>query len=57
MGVDALNDLAIQFKDESQHTVSRRMLRPEIDREVAEIFRLFIHDQTFGPAFSSPGRG
>ncbi len=33
--VDALDDFAVKFKHETQHPVSRRMLRTEIDREVA----------------------
>ena len=32
-----------------------RMLRPKVDRKITQV--LFIHDQAFGPAFSSPGSG
>ena len=39
----ALNHLAIHFQDEAQHAVSRRVLRPEVHREVAELN--FCHDQ------------
>jgi hypothetical protein len=30
------------------------MLRPEIDGKITQCW-CFVHDQTFGPAFSSPG--
>ena len=36
MRVDACADLAIEFKHEAQHAVGRRMLRPEVDREIAD---------------------
>ena len=40
MRIDALDDFAIEFKHKTQHAVGRRMLRPEIDREIAEaLFR------------------
>src|SRR5581483_12407762 len=42
MRVDTLDDLAIEFEHEAQHAVRRRMLRPEIDGEVAK--RRFCHD-------------
>ena len=35
MRIDALDDLAVEFEHQAQHAVRRRMLRPEIDREVA----------------------
>jgi hypothetical protein len=34
--VDALDDLAVELEDETQHAVRRRMLRPEIDLEIAQ---------------------
>ncbi len=58
MRIDALDDFAVELQHEAQHAVRRRMLRPEVDREVAEVLRLFIHG--FRPsalAFSSPGSG
>ena len=58
MRIDALDDFAVQFKDETQHAVRSRMLRPEVDRKITKVFRLFIHGvQAFGSAFSSPGSG
>ena len=41
--IDTRDDLAIQFQHETQHAVRRRMLGPEIDREVAKVLRLFVH--------------
>ena len=35
MGVDARDDLAVELQHEAQHAVRCRMLRPEIDGEVA----------------------
>ena len=37
MRVDALNHLAVELEDKAQYAVRRRMLRPEVDREVAEV--------------------
>ena len=54
--VDASDDLTIQFKHKTKNTVRSRMLRSEVDRKVAKLFGLLVHVQTFGPAFSSPGR-
>src|SRR6516164_10101774 len=45
MRIDALDDLAVQFKDETQHAVRGRMLWSEIDGEVAP--------ELFGHNFSS----
>jgi len=56
MGIDAGDDFAVKLQHEAQHTVRRRMLRTKVDRKVAKLFGLLVHDQTFGPAFSSPGR-
>ena len=36
MRIDALDDLAVEFEHEAQHAVRRRMLRAEIDREIAD---------------------
>ena len=38
MRIDALDDLAVELQHQPQHAVRRRMLRPEIDGEVAERF-------------------
>ena len=37
MRIDALDNLAVELEHEAQHAVRRRMLRPEIDREVADV--------------------
>jgi hypothetical protein len=37
MGVDAFDNFAVQLKHEAQHAVRRRMLRAEIDVEVANV--------------------
>ena len=60
MRVDPLDHLAVKLEHEAQHAMRRRMLRPEVDREVAEV--LLVHDSTTycrpSPfAFSSPGSG
>ena len=55
MRIDALDDLAVELQHQAQHAVRRRMLRSEIDREIAEV--LLVHGQAFGSAFSSPGSG
>lgn len=52
MRIDALNHFAVELEHQAQHAVRRRMLRPEINGEIAKV--LFVHD--FGAAFSSPGR-
>jgi hypothetical protein len=41
MRIDTRNDLTIQLKHETQHTMRRRMLRSEIDGKIAKI--LFVH--------------
>ena len=53
MRIDPRDHFAVELQHQTQHAVRRRMLRPEIDREIAEV--LLVHGQTFGPAFSSPG--
>ena len=50
MRIHALHDLAIEFQHHSQDTVRGRVLRAEIDCEIAQ--RCFGH---CGFAFSSPG--
>ena len=37
MRIDALDHLTVEFEHEAQHPVRRRMLRSEIDREVADV--------------------
>ena len=44
MRIDALHDLAVELQHQAQHAVRRRMLRPEIDGEVAQ--RGFGHPPT-----------
>src|SRR4029077_12118234 len=39
--IDPLDHLAVELQNHAQHPVRRRMLRPEIDREVAQ--RRFRH--------------
>jgi hypothetical protein len=51
MRIDALDHLAIELQHEAQHAVRRRMLRAEIDREVAEI--AFAHAGTFAGTISA----
>ena len=51
MRIDALDDLAVELQHEAQHAVRRRMLRPEVDGEGADVG--FSHGYCF--AFSSPG--
>src|SRR5690606_6338291 len=35
MRIDSLDDFAVEFEHEAQHAVRRRMLRAEVDREIA----------------------
>ncbi len=49
MRVDPLDHFAVKLEHEAQHAVRRRMLRPEVDREVTEVV-LFVH--LFGRAGS-----
>src|SRR5262249_20985510 len=37
MRIDALHHLAVEFQHQAQHAVRRRVLRPEIDGEVAQL--------------------
>ena len=56
MRIDARDDLAVQLQHQAQHAMRRRMLRAEVDGEIAEFG--FGHDAQFGFgafAFSSPG--
>jgi hypothetical protein len=34
-GIDPLDHLPVELQHQAQHSVRRRMLRPEIEREVA----------------------
>ena len=52
--IDPRNDFSVKFEHQPQHPVRGGVLWPEVDRKIAEI--VFGHRQTFGPAFSSPGR-
>ena len=51
MRVDALDDLAVELKHQTQHAMRGRVLRAEVDVEVADVG--FSHHAF--PAFSSPG--
>jgi len=51
--IDTLDHLTVELQHETQHAVRSRMLRPEVDGEVAQCG--FRHQLAFGPAFSSPG--
>src|ERR1700722_6590829 len=42
MRVDPLDHLAVELEHQAQHAMRSRMLRPEVDREVAEV--LLVHD-------------
>ena len=46
MRIDALDHFAIELEHEAQHAVGRRMLRPEIDREIALCRRRVGHHAT-----------
>ena len=35
MRIDALDDFAVEFENKAQHAVRRRMLRTEVDGEIA----------------------
>ncbi len=37
MRVDPLDDLAVQLHDQAEHAVRRRVLRPEVDRVIADL--------------------
>ena len=56
MRVDALDDLAVELEHQAQHAVRRRMLRPEIDGEVADgcVRPCAPHSASARPS-SSPG--
>ena len=41
MRIDALDHLAVELQHEAQHAVRRRVLRAEVDREVADV--VFCH--------------
>ena len=55
MRIDPRDDFAVELQHQTQNTVRRRMLRPEVDRKITQV--LFVHGQAFGSAFSSPGSG
>ena len=54
MRIDPGDHLAVKLEHKAEHAVRGGMLRPEIDRKIAQCW-CFVHGQTFGPAFSSPG--
>ena len=57
MRIDARDDFAVELQHQTQHAMRGRMLRPEIDGEVAEVLRLLGHGFGSAFAFSSPGSG
>ena len=54
MRIDAVDHLAVELEHETQHAVRGRMLRPEVDVEVAD-GSLGHSTSQFVLAFSSPG--
>jgi hypothetical protein len=50
--VDALEDLTVELQDEAQYAVSRRMLGPEIEGEIAQ--GGFGHNGLASAAVSTP---
>ena len=56
MRIDALDHFAVEFEHEAQHAVRRRMLRPEIDGEVAWWRLGFGHHATSRQSFAAFGR-
>ena len=52
-GIDALHHLAVELQHEAQHAVRGRMLRPEVEMELADFG--FGHGAYCLFAFSSPG--
>jgi len=61
MRIEPLDDLAVEFHDETQDAVRRRVLRAEIDRVIVDLFvagrrRDILHEAHFASPFSSPGR-
>src|SRR2546430_5044785 len=52
MRVDALDDLTVELKYQTQHAVSRRVLGPEIEGEIAQ--RGFGHNGLASAAGSTP---
>jgi hypothetical protein len=55
MRIDTLHDLSVELQHKAQHAVRRRMLRPEIDREVADGGFSHFEIYSLALAFSSPG--
>ena len=51
--IDPLDELAVELEHQAQHAMRGRMLRAEVDGEVAEI----LGHQVPPLAFSSPGSG
>ena len=43
MRIDAFDHFAVELENEPQNAMRRRMLRPEVDREIAEVW--FRHDR------------
>ena len=49
MRIDALDDLAVELQHQAQHAMRRRMLRPEIDGEVADVGFGHVHRSSRSP--------
>ena len=61
--IDTRDNLAVKLQHKAQHAMRRRMLRSEIDSEIAHPWLFGHHAPAFGgagtaaAAFSSPGSG
>ena len=55
MRIDALDDLAVELEHQAQHAMRGRMLRPEIDGEIA--FGWARSSGVLAPAHAPPRRG
>ena len=58
MRIDALDDFTVEFEHQTQHTVRGRVLRTEVDIEIADLSLSHVQLPVaqFVFAFSSPGR-
>ena len=56
MRIDALDDLAVELQHQAQHAVRGRMLRPEIDGEVAEVASAISATPALGGLVGDAGR-
>ena len=56
MRIDALDDLAVELQHEAQYAVRSRMLRPEVDGEIAQA-GLIVHRLALGLILRGAERG